>query len=54
MTEMLKLNVRDGVEYRYDILFDGKNYVAWYVKILDLRSRISGKQVEQTNGSTAG
>lgn len=47
MTEMLKLNVRDGVEYSYDIVFDGKQWVAWYTKLLDLRSRIAGKQVEK-------
>lgn len=51
MSEMLKLNVRDGVEYSYDIVFDGKQWVAWYTKILDLRSRIS-KQVDKDGSAS--
>lgn len=55
MAEMLKINLRDGVEYNYSITFDGKKWVAWYRKELDIKSRFSGlsdKSVEQVNGST--
>jgi hypothetical protein len=54
MALMLKNNVLDGTEYQYTILFDGKSWVAWYIKILNVRARIAGNKVEQADGATTG
>lgn len=33
---MLKNNIKDSMQYEYNIVFDGKQWVAWFIKKVDI------------------